>query len=59
MKIGESARKIGQKYDLYASVMIAQVYLESASGQSQLAPGTELQFIWDKKELIMETLPLW
>ncbi|HFP8315086.1 TPA: glucosaminidase domain-containing protein, partial [Enterococcus faecium] len=37
MKIGESARKIGQKYDLYASVMIAQAILESASGQSQLA----------------------
>ena len=36
-KIGESARKIGQKHDLYASVMIAQAILESASGQSQLA----------------------
>ncbi|MGM0209128.1 hypothetical protein IGI96_003652 [Enterococcus sp. DIV0421] len=36
-KIGESARKIGQEKDLYASVMIAQAILESASGQSQLA----------------------
>ncbi|MGM0288597.1 hypothetical protein IGL04_002892 [Enterococcus sp. AZ085] len=30
-------RKIGQENDLYASVMIAQAILESASGQSQLA----------------------
>ncbi|EOH86309.1 glucosaminidase domain-containing protein [Enterococcus pallens] len=36
-KIGEPARKIGKEYDLYASVMIAQAILESASGQSQLA----------------------
>ncbi|MDA9462030.1 N-acetylmuramoyl-L-alanine amidase family 4 [Enterococcus mundtii 3F] len=36
-KIGESSRKIGQENDLYASVMIAQAILESASGQSQLA----------------------
>ena len=36
-KIGESARKIGQDNDLYASVMIAQAILESASGQSKLA----------------------
>ncbi len=36
-KIGESARKIGQENDLYASVMIAQAILESASGQSKLA----------------------
>ncbi|MFI3618573.1 peptidoglycan DD-metalloendopeptidase family protein [Enterococcus avium] len=36
-KIGESARKIGQKKDLYTSVMIAQAILESASGKSQLA----------------------
>lgn len=36
-KIGDSARKIGQENDLYASVMIAQAILESASGQSQLA----------------------
>lgn len=35
-KIGESARKIGKEKDLYASVMIAQAILESASGQSQL-----------------------
>lgn len=36
-KIGESARKIGKEKELYASVMIAQAILESASGQSQLA----------------------
>ncbi|EOS8056102.1 peptidoglycan DD-metalloendopeptidase family protein [Enterococcus hirae] len=36
-KIGESARKIGQENNLYASVMIAQAILESVSGQSQLA----------------------
>ncbi|EGP5179469.1 N-acetylmuramoyl-L-alanine amidase [Enterococcus faecium] len=36
-KIGESARKIGKENDLYASVMIAQAILESASGESQLA----------------------
>ena len=36
-KIGEPARKIGQEEDLYASVMIAQAILESASGTSQLA----------------------
>lgn len=36
-KIGESARKIGKEKDLYASVMIAQAILESASGQSQLS----------------------
>lgn len=36
-RIGESARKIGQEKDLYASVMIAQAILESSSGQSQLA----------------------
>ena len=36
-EIGESARKIGKEKELYASVMIAQAILESASGQSQLA----------------------
>ncbi|MGM0020239.1 hypothetical protein IGK80_001118 [Enterococcus sp. DIV0609] len=36
-KIGESARKVGQENDLYASVMIAQAILESASGQSLLS----------------------
>ena len=36
-EIGESARKIGQEYDLYASVMIAQAILESGSGQSSLS----------------------
>lgn len=36
-KLGEPARKIGQEKDLYASVMIAQAILESASGSSSLA----------------------
>lgn len=36
-KIGESARKVGKANNLYASVMIAQAVLESASGQSALA----------------------
>lgn len=36
-KVGESARKIGQEKGVYASVMIAQAILESASGQSALA----------------------
>lgn len=36
-EIGENAREIGTANDLYASVMIAQAILESASGQSQLA----------------------
>ena len=35
--IGEQAREIGQERDLYASVMIAQAILESASGNSMLA----------------------
>ncbi|MBW9323881.1 N-acetylmuramoyl-L-alanine amidase [Enterococcus casseliflavus] len=36
-EIGEDARKIGLKEDLYASVMIAQAILESSSGQSKLS----------------------
>lgn len=35
--IGEQARALGQKYDLYASVMIAQAILESDSGNSLLS----------------------
>jgi len=35
--IGEDAREIGQKEDLYASIMIAQAVLESDSGHSQLS----------------------
>ena len=35
--IGESARKIGQENDLYASVMIAQAVLESGAGSSELS----------------------
>lgn len=36
-EIGEDARRVGLENDLYASVMIAQAILESASGQSQLS----------------------
>lgn len=36
-RIGEDARMIAQKEDLYASVMIAQAILESGNGQSQLS----------------------
>ncbi|WP_206911934.1 hypothetical protein IGL98_000667 [Enterococcus sp. DIV0840] len=36
-RIGEHARKIGQKHSLYASVMIAQAILESGSGSSHLS----------------------
>ncbi|MFC0232787.1 glucosaminidase domain-containing protein [Vagococcus entomophilus] len=36
-KIGQEARKIAKNYNLYASVMIAQAILESASGTSKLA----------------------
>lgn len=36
-KIGETAREIGQKNNVYSSVMIAQAILESGSGNSSLA----------------------
>ena len=36
-KLGEPARKIGKEKDLYASVMLAQAILESASGSSSLS----------------------
>ena len=36
-EIGEDAREIGLKNDLYASVMIAQAILESGGGQSRLS----------------------
>ncbi|HLR09758.1 MAG TPA: glucosaminidase domain-containing protein [Sporosarcina sp.] len=35
--IGEDARKLAHKHDLYASVMIAQAVLESNDGNSELA----------------------
>lgn len=35
--IGEDARELGLKYDVFASVMIAQAILESGSGSSSLA----------------------
>ncbi|MGO3732335.1 MAG: glucosaminidase domain-containing protein [Vagococcus sp.] len=35
--IGDKAREIGQEYELYASVMIAQAILESGAGTSQLS----------------------
>lgn len=36
-EIGNAARELGQKYDVYASVMIAQAILETGSGSSQLS----------------------
>ena len=36
-KIAEDARKLGQEYDVFASVMIAQALLESGSGSSSLS----------------------
>lgn len=36
-RIGEKARTVGQKNDLYASVMIAQAILETGSGNSDLS----------------------
>ncbi|WP_367377483.1 glucosaminidase domain-containing protein [Enterococcus gilvus] len=36
-QIAESARKVGQEKELYASVMIAQAILESGSGSSSLS----------------------
>lgn len=36
-RIGEKARAIGQKNDLYASVMIAQAILETGAGDSDLS----------------------
>ncbi|MFC3928534.1 glucosaminidase domain-containing protein [Streptococcus caprae] len=42
--IGETARQIGQEYDLYASVMIAQAVLESSNGQSTLSQAPYYNF---------------
>ncbi|MGG5370989.1 glucosaminidase domain-containing protein [Enterococcus sp. AZ196] len=36
-KVGEDAQKLGQEYDVFASVMIAQALLESGSGTSGLS----------------------
>ncbi|EOI56812.1 glucosaminidase domain-containing protein [Enterococcus gilvus] len=36
-KVAEDARKLGQEYDVFASVMIAQALLESSSGTSGLS----------------------
>lgn len=43
-KIAEDARKLGQEYDVFASVMIAQALIESGSGSSglSLAPNYNL-----------------
>lgn len=35
--VGEDARKLGQEYDVFASVMIAQALIESGSGTSSLS----------------------
>lgn len=36
-EIGKSAQSLGEKYDVFASVMIAQAILESGSGTSELS----------------------
>lgn len=36
-KVGEDAQKLGQEYDVFASVMIAQALIESGSGTSTLS----------------------
>lgn len=38
-QVGEDARSLGQEFDVFASVMIAQAILESGGGTSQLASG--------------------
>lgn len=58
--IGEQARKIGQKHDLFASIMLAQAILESGSGTSQLsqAPHYNLFGIkgeYDGKKVVFST----
>lgn len=42
--IGETARQIGQDYNIYASVLIAQAILESNSGQSGLSQAPYYNF---------------
>ena len=59
--VGEQARQVGQDRDLYASVMIAQAILESASGNSALAqaPNNNLFGIkgsWKGKSVSMHTM---
>lgn len=54
-QIGEQARQIGQRYNIYASVMIAQAILESGSGSSglALAPNNNLfgiKGVWKDKD---------
>lgn len=58
--IGEQAREVAQENDLYASVMIAQAILESASGNSSLSqnPNNNLFGIkgsYDGKSVVMRT----
>lgn len=58
--IGEQAREVAQENNLYASVMIAQAILESASGNSSLAqnPNNNLFGIkgsHDGKSVVMRT----
>ena len=45
--IGETARQIGQDYNIYASVLIAQAILESNSGQSGLSQAPYYNFFGD------------
>lgn len=59
-QIGEQARELGQTYDLYASVMIAQAVLESQSGQSRLAVAPNYNLFgmkgtYNGQSVVMET----
>lgn len=59
-QIGEQARELGQTYDLYASVMIAQAVLESQSGQSRLAAAPNYNLFgmkgtYNGQSVVMET----
>lgn len=59
--IGESARQIGQDYNLYASVMIAQAILESNNGQSALSQAPYYNYFGIKGDYYGNsvTMPTW
>ena len=59
--IGESARQIGQDYNIYASVMIAQAILESNNGQSTLSQAPYYNYFGIKGDYYGNsvTMPTW
>lgn len=46
--IGDKAREVGQEYNLYASVMIAQAILETGSGTSKLSQSPNYNLLVSK-----------